>query len=370
MARNRVIYNSEALIVSEAATSTGKTKHEQLQRVQSANYSFNITRQDVNQFGQLGRLDSLILEAPSVSVDFSYLLGDGFNEQALGFGESNTFAVGFASGHMSQQSGVNLYIVTAADGTDATQAGEAAQSVLGVGNSYVTDYSLDASVGAIPSVSVSMEALNINADSAVSGIMATEISGVSSPAIDQSAGTKLDFADVHLCPTTTGVGDLTALRPGDITLDLGFAASSAGPLVSIASDADGAHVQSASLSFSMSRTPIERIGTKFAYARPVDFPVTASLSVSAIVNELTADNLVDIIANEEGKTIQLTFANPGGTAQSSFKLTNAKLDSESISSSIGSNKTVDLTFSTSIGGPGDSVNNVLFSGVNAVVPFA
>ena len=97
--RNRVIYQSEALFVSEAATSTTAAKHEQLQRVQSANYSFNISRQDINQYGQLGRLDSLIMEAPSVSLDFSYFLGDGFNEQALGFGESNDFSIGFGSGH-------------------------------------------------------------------------------------------------------------------------------------------------------------------------------------------------------------------------------------------------------------------------------
>ena len=110
--RNRVIYQSEALFVSEAATSTTAVKHEQLQRVQSANYSFNISRQDINQYGQLGRLDSLIMEAPSVSLDFSYFLGDGFNEQALGFGESNDFSIGFGSGHFTTSSGKNFFIQT------------------------------------------------------------------------------------------------------------------------------------------------------------------------------------------------------------------------------------------------------------------
>jgi hypothetical protein len=54
MARNRVIYQSEALYVSKDASVTGSSDHKQLERVQSANYSFNISRQDVNQFGQLG----------------------------------------------------------------------------------------------------------------------------------------------------------------------------------------------------------------------------------------------------------------------------------------------------------------------------
>ena len=49
MARNRVIYQSEALFVNKDASLAGGYK--QLERVQSANYSFTINRQDINQFG-------------------------------------------------------------------------------------------------------------------------------------------------------------------------------------------------------------------------------------------------------------------------------------------------------------------------------
>ena len=47
-----------------------------------------------------------------------------------------------------------------------------------------------------------------------------------------------------------------------------------------------------------------------------------------------------------------------------YRIKNAKLDSESVSSSIGPNKTVDMTFSVSVGGPDDSDNNVFMSGSN------
>ena len=82
MSRNRVIYQSEGLYVSKDASVTGAADHEQLSRVQSANYSFTINRQDVNQFGDLARIDSLVLDAPTVSLDFSYYLTDGFNERS------------------------------------------------------------------------------------------------------------------------------------------------------------------------------------------------------------------------------------------------------------------------------------------------
>ena len=88
--RNRVIYQSEGLFVSEDASTKLAAGIEQLGRVQSANYSFTINRQDVNQFGDLARIDSLVLDPPTVSVDFSYYLADGFNERALGFFVQNS----------------------------------------------------------------------------------------------------------------------------------------------------------------------------------------------------------------------------------------------------------------------------------------
>ena len=90
MARNRVIYQSEGLFVSKDASLGAKTDHEQLGRIQSANYSFTINRQDVNQFGDLARIDSLVLDPPTVSLDFSYYLADGFNERAMGFFVQNS----------------------------------------------------------------------------------------------------------------------------------------------------------------------------------------------------------------------------------------------------------------------------------------
>ena len=56
-----------------------------LNRIQSANYSFNITRQDVNQFGELAAIDRIITDTPTVSMDMSYILANFTNEHRLGF---------------------------------------------------------------------------------------------------------------------------------------------------------------------------------------------------------------------------------------------------------------------------------------------
>jgi hypothetical protein len=52
-----------------------------------------------------------------------------------------------------------------------------------------------------------------------------------------------------------------------------------------------------------------------------------------------------------------------------YTLKNCSLVSESFSSSIGSNKTVDLQFKTSIGGPNDTTNGVFVSGANSTAAF-
>ena len=120
MARNRVIYQSEALFVSRSANSTSNGNHTQLNRVQSANFSYTINKQDINQFGELARIDSIVLDPPTVNTDFSYYLTDGFNEQALGF-YVKTGSIDqkqFVSGHMVGSSGKNIFVLTGPEGKD------------------------------------------------------------------------------------------------------------------------------------------------------------------------------------------------------------------------------------------------------------
>ena len=358
MARNRVIYQSEAIFVNKDASLTGGYK--QLERVQSANYSFTINRQDINQYGQLGKLDSIILDAPTVSADVSYYVTDGFTERALGFavltGASST-EVGFASGAMTDGSGYNIIVLTTPEGTDADLPARnpenAVNSTIGIGNAYVSNYSVDMSVGAIPTASVSFDALNINSD--------TNASTIATPAIDPVNGAA-EGGLVDLPNTTTGQGNVAALRPGNITVNISNFDSV--PVADIGTDANGAHIQSASLSLPLSRSTLERLGSRSAFARTVDFPVVASLSVSAIMNENEASNLADIIDDETEKNITLTLKNDSDVKAVEYTLKGCSLDSESISSSIGSNKTVDLTFSTSVGGPSDTSHGVFMSGIS------
>jgi hypothetical protein len=363
MARNRVIYQSEGLYVSRDASSTTTGDHFHLHRVQSANYNFNIARQDINQYGELARIDSIVIDAPTVSFDFSYYLTNGQNEQDMGFsvvasGQSAATAPQFVSGHIGGGSGRNYFIVTADEGADLNAlsgtSGLSGRQVIGIGNTYLTDYSVEFAVGSIPTATVSVEASNM---------VASTISGTNSgtnPAINQENGVSVGTA-VQLPAPSSDTGIVSALRPGDVTVTFGGFGGSG--ILGNLGGADGIHLQSASLSIPLSRSAIQRLGSKFAYSRSVDFPVNATISLNGVQNEIGSGSLMALLDSNPKTQIEITVNRPGtSTAAVKYIVKNAQLDSSSVSSSIGSNKTADFTFSAQIGGVNDTNDGIVMSG--------
>ena len=367
MSRNRVIYQSEALFVSADVDSTSASEHSELIRVQGANYGFTINRTDVNQFGNLARIDSLVLDPPTVNFDFSYYLTDGYNEGSLGFSTVDTAQ--FVSGFIEASSGRNFYMVTSDEGQDATTfSASEPYGLIGIGNAFLTDYTVDMSVGSLPTASVSFEASNINSQN---GVISNETITGNLPSIKPEDGSIVQGLGIINIPKNTGQNGPTALRPGDIVLEFpGFDGGSAesGTLSTIDGGAGSFHIQSASISIPLSRSPISRLGSKFPYARVVDFPVNATMSVNAILNTVEAGNLANIIAgcgsNKSTKNVSVTLKSCEGEPSMKWTLKGATLDSEGFSSSIGANKSVDLTFGVQIGGVDDIDQGVIFSGAH------
>ena len=183
-ARNRVIYQSEALYCSspEVAYNTGALSRGDilsLNRIQSANYSFNISRQDVNQFGDLAAIDRVITESPTVSLDFSYYLSNFTNENRLGFWVTQSGNSALVPGNNGFKSCItdlidsannnhqkNYYLLTMKEGKDANEdyvTGDYYHgSIMGIGNGFITSYSSEGAVGGMPTVSISAEAQNMN----------------------------------------------------------------------------------------------------------------------------------------------------------------------------------------------------------------
>lgn len=354
---------------------------QQIHRVQSANYSFTINRTDVNVFGQLARIDAISLEPPTVNLDFSYYPTDGFNERNLNFyvnnanDSSRSAQKNAAMNHVGEENaGQNFFILTTPENTDAfnTTVGNDGKSVIGLGNGYVSDYSFEASVGSIPTVSSTVELFNAKSDAGTTGIPV--------PSIDLVEGTPIEGINFTLGHAEINRGDskganpstgefgasaLTVLRPGDIQLEF---PQELGLFTDIEGEGS-AHIQSFNLSLPLSRTPIDRIGSRYAFARVVDLPIVATMSVNAIISEIGTGNLAKLLddCGEYDVRIKLKGQSPCQTKKIDAMVIDfkgAKLDSESISSDIGSNKSIDLTWTTQLGGAEDLIHGVFISGAN------
>ena len=463
MARNRVIYQSQAVFISPSSTGfhmqtgnldsnhsvnawynmnwTGTTgiiqpdsatfggaagKYvnrsliEPLHRIQSANFNFTINRQDINEFGKLSRIDSIVMESPTVGLDFNYYLTDGGNERKMGFNvpTNNSGSAGIAqgvgsraanqaawtgdgcvsgfsalSGLIEDTQGNNYFIVTSKEGTDV-QGDEVTSTagdfdVISIGNGFISDYSIDASVGAVPTASVTIEAFNIRVDDKISGAIdgtapaattGNQIPGVNDTDGQQVAhnynfdGGTLSTTGDLVGPLSTNVADntITALRPGDILLEFIDPDENASPTFNtdgftVLSGDGKAHIQSFNVSVPMSRTVLGRLGNTFGYARVIDLPLDISISVNAIVSELRANNLFERLASPEKHDFRLTMRRSADTGKAGadafvIDVKGARLEGESYSNSIGDNETVDITFSTQVGGANDQSNGIFMRG--------
>lgn len=372
MARKRIIYQSEALY----AGATGDTSPQQLYRVQDVSHNVEVARQDVNEFGKLAALSREVIEPPTVGLDFSYYVVGGVNEASgLGLtvnGQGGvTTQTSCVSGIMAENSTVaekNYYVLTVPEGQDASDnttpysaAEYATFGVVGIGNGYLTSYGLEASVGDIPSASCSVEASNLRFD--------TSGSGFQNPAVSVTDGSAM-AGTVTLPHSTTGTLQAVALRPGDITISFGSASLQMGGAIlpgmtSAATDnSSGANVQNFSIDLPLGRTPLQRIGNIFPFSRELDFPINATLSVNANLTNIDEGTVRDLLCNDAVKRdITVTMKTRcDGANNLVYTFKNAELDSQNMSSTIGDNKSVDLTFSTQIGGPTDTANGVFISG--------
>jgi len=363
MSRNRIIYNVLALYASQVNPSgqqTGSEAVKQLTRVQSFDEDFSRNLTDVNQFGNLAAIDRVEVEAPTVNGSLTYYVTDGSNEKYLGL----TVTPAGGSNNISCISGIlnkstdekNYYLLIADEGNDASNynAGSVGgkSGVIALGNGFVTSYSVNAAVGEIPTASVDLEALNVRIYANATGVNNV-------PAVNPSNGLPITNAQFKLpvAQTNDNSSQSTALQPGDIEFSLdgivGF-------------NEDNLKVQDFTLSFDLARTPLQKLGSKFAFSREIDFPVTASLEVNAEVGDLEDGALSDLLCNSDTYDFTITMKKPdcsgNGAAALRYIFKGAKLISQNFSSAIGDNATMSATYEVQLGSPQDNSKGIFISG--------
>lgn len=371
----RQIYNVLGLAVSPtpctgfmfSSGNSGVNLLSFIPRVQSVAVNLSVPRENVNQYGQLDRLDYLIVSPPSVNATIDYLSVDGYAEALFGFAASGQQA--FVSGLIDGTQGdKNYFLGIAPEGTDLIgDLSEANVNVLGMGNGYVSNYSLNLAVGQIPRASVSVEASNLQ--------FYVGATGNASPAINLNTALPVvgPLFTLPTMPAYTGANIVSALRPGDIVLSFPRNDNVGGDYLS---GLGAIWPQSVALSVPIALDNITELGNPYPVARKIRFPVDCTLSVEALVGDVATGSVANLFCSDTPFNLAFSLNLPNcsraGAAAITVNFNQAKLVSRDYSSSIGQNSTVRLTFQNQLQGisPNYLGRGVVFSGIYGQSAFA
>ena len=391
--RTRIISQSKALYVtptgtlpsSPLAVAESGILAQQLHRVDTFSFDIDLAgaRQDVREFGQLARIGTLTMSELNPTFSLGYFLGNGENEGLLGFDTDGITTAGanssqFISGIITEDKAKrekNLFALTVAEGQDAfspfddgtagaagrdtfTPAQSATHDVVSFGNCTFNSYTVNFAVGEIPRVDIEGEAQNIQFTEGSQG----GSSGLYNPSINKD-GARADTGQLVLPIPSTGDMDVLVLRPEDVTLSFSRDEFDLG-----GTNLADMHVQSASIEVPMSRGNISALGAERAVAKPLEFPINVTMSISAILKNVHKGALDMVLTGVAGDqttnaTINVTN-NDGGALSHVFTLQKAVLDSQNFAIGIDDNETIDMTFSAQIGGPDTTDQGLFYSGAS------
>ena len=339
---------------NSAAQLSGNNLIAQLQHVQSATLNVAINRTDVNIFGQLNRIDQIIISPPTISLDYTYFPSDGYNEMMIGLdigGQS------FLSGILTKASdSKNYFLAVSQQGVDDnTVVNPNQRDLYAVGNAFLSNYAFNAAVGQITTASVTVDALAVSSYTGSSGLL--------TPAVDPATSNTLTgwYFQLPNATATPSTNTLSALRPGDISISF---PNGVGFLVPM-SGSNSVNVQSVAISLPVRREILNRLGSPLGFSREIQFPVNGTITIRALQTEVNPNSFSNLYASDVFYNAQLTLRQPGinqtGANAIIIGMNSIKTASIANSFTINGDAAVDISATFQLAGA-TSLNGITFSG--------
>jgi hypothetical protein len=303
MARKRIIYQSQSVKINGTVA----------MGVQSCSYGLDVSREDVIQFGDLGAVDRVIMEAPTANMEVNMYVG---GLSAVELGTCVDLAI----------SGTAFTVQVGLD-TDEGKDYDAADSAVTLTSGLMTSLSAEASVGSIPTLTMGFEGTDLSYAAQTIGAPNTNIDvATQSGVVVGIGGQAASFKDHFLHPQSC-----------NISFDLGAEALS-------------------ELNLTTARPT-----NPYLYARVPSYPGTASMEIENFATDAGMSMTLASLA-QKGSGGTANDPNSGGKCNvnvlmgaTRFSLINATLDSVSFSNSVGDTAaTCNANFGVSIGGPSSS----------------
>jgi hypothetical protein len=329
----------------------------QLHRVQSFSDNWDIPLENVNQFGQTAAIDKISNTAPTPTFDFTYYPTNGINEYRLGFPIDGVTSI--ASGILDTTSDEkNYFALFTPEGVDAVPDTDRDNHyVVGLGNGFISSFDISASVGGFMEANVSVEGSNY--------VVHSNSSGNNIPAVNLEDGAEITTWQYAVPLTTSGTASMpTVIKKGDIT----FEGLPGGDLLGV--NLGQANLQSFNVSVPFGRDALERLGSDFVFARPIQTPIDATVSLDFSVSDLSTGTLANIFNNCDQAVYDFTIkASPcygsdasADTDEMAIVIKGAFVESQNTSFDIGSARNGSVSFQVPVGAANDTSKGIFLSG--------
>jgi hypothetical protein len=352
MARNVLKTNNTIVLVpiisSDSSFTTSNSQSNIYSFVQASSFSVDLPHRQLKQIGTQNLVGDVLIAQPDVGLEIAYMPEPNlFNEGITFFSKKvgSNPAPSVLSGKLEKAT--NFYFLSNPnEGEDAQDTFEASGSCATIylsgwecvafGNCYLTSYSLNYAVGALPVVSTSMLCSNMKFE---------QITGrdLQSVAINLQSGNNKQVGNQDFY-YEDGVLNPSPLNPG-----------SAGSIASMQNlqvggqPLGGVHcLQSVALDLNINRVSSYGLGSDYAYNRKAQLPAEGAVTVSSLVsgfdygtNSLTGF-ISGVLNNESGYNFDFTLSGTGGWV--GYSVEDAKLNSYSYSTAVNDVMTFDANF--------------------------
>lgn len=345
--QTRVIYAGTTVLVSDspaASQHTGNFDVKLLNRVQSTNVSISSEIKRSKHFGYDTFAYDNYLTSPQVTADITYLVQDNSNDLILGLNADGEYI--FAN---QNETGVdkNLFFLFNInnDGKDLnTLADYTGVQVLGLGNAQISNFSTRASVGELPTTTVSFVANNV--------VFQNYDSNKYIPSINPSGqttnfGYKIwsgIFDKSNYISDYTGT--LTFPRPGDIELVMQQPTTDFGGIQFLSYTGK---IQNYEINIPFDRKDLIGFGNNYPYSRKLMSPAVGTLSMSVIFDGFNTGNYTGMLFSDKESDFDIFLKDCDGNSKIVYNIDNVKLVNQNYATEIGSTFIFDGDFEFSVG---------------------
>ena len=338
-----ILKSNSALIAigNNPSWTTGVDYGRLLSLVQGSNYSVSIPRQTSKSVGS----DMLFLDdisyAPEVEIQIQYNLSPFLNNEFLFGLKSESAAKGEYSAALETMASQNnnIYLLIEEQDGDAFDRPKNLQtdlsgfSAVNCGNCFMKSYSVNWSVGQIPQVSTSFDAVNMEFQKITGSLMPIPAINLASGNQDQRGNLAVD--QLYLSLPSGFIIDNAENRT-EYSASTALASASRFDLQNLQCggvnilNSDQALLQSFNISLDLQRTPMYGLGSNYVFGRKLLLPALGTASVTAIASGISSGEFTSMLTGESSYSFEIAFSDEKKLTTGLFSIEGAKLQSLSL----------------------------------------